>query len=202
MNTIFDYTDPSKFLRDAWREKKEKQPQLSLRSWSTRLGFESHSSLHLLLTGKRQIPRKNIKKLAEALGLSVKETNYLELLVEFQRAKSPDEKSYFADKIQSTRGHKSTVKMFEVESFKYLSNPLHTVILEMTALKDFNPSPEWIQSKLTFRATIKEIKDVLQRLLDFKLLEYDANGRLSKSHQHMSSKHDLEDLGVKTYHQT
>ena len=170
-----------------------------MRAWSRQLGFANNAPLSLMLAGKRHIPKKYIPNLISSLELAPDEGLYFETLVELERASGIREKSFYEERLQSLSPKKS-VTFHEIESFKYLGNPLHMIILEMTDLQDFKADVEWIQNQLMIKATIQEIKDVLERLTTLKLLTQDSKGRWIKTQKHLTNRPDVADQGSREYH--
>ena len=90
--------------------------------------------------------------------------------------------------------------MVEVENFKFLGDPLHTIILEMTDLKDFRPEAKWIQKALRFKASLDEIETVVERLIGLGLLRESSDGKWTKTHHHITNRVDIADKGFEEYH--
>lgn len=187
------------FLRDKWQEKKKENPLFSIRSWSRFLGFANNTPLSLMLAGKRAVPKKYIPALAKSLALSSKEISYLEALITYEAQKDISAKEFYINKLKelSPRGEITSV---EVETFKYFGNPICMTILEMSELPDFSPCLKWIMNRLNFKTTQSEIKECLQVLENLDLIVFDIDGRLQKTHKHITNKTDVADKGSQSYH--
>jgi len=197
--SVYEYEDPSCYLKDAWAEKKKKNPSFSMRSWAKNLGFSNNTVLSLILNGKRPVPARHIPQFIESLDLSKAEGLYLETLIAFKNAKSAKEKSYFADRMNELNNGQP-FKMFEIESFKFLSNPLHALIIEMTALKNFKPDPKWIVPKLRIKATLSEVSEAIKRCQALGFIKKTPQGTWEKSQAHISNRVDVVDSGSQEYH--
>lgn len=200
MLSIYSYNNASAFLKDAWQEKKKRNPAFSLRAWATKIGFENNAPLSLMLSGKRPVPKKYLPVFIDDLNLSPHEGVYLETLVDFTNAKNPKQKEYYFKRLESL-SPSPTLKMLEVETFKFLGDPIHTQILEMSVLQDFSPSSDWIKSRLITTKTLSEINDCIQRLKNLGLIKVKKNGDWTKSQTHLSNQADVVDLGSQEYHQ-
>lgn len=86
---IYTYTEPEIYLKDMLYMKKRKNPQFSLRAWARLLGMKTHTPLQLMLASKRPIPKKYIPLFGKSLTLSLDEIEYLEMMIDHQRAKNP-----------------------------------------------------------------------------------------------------------------
>ena len=164
------------------------------------MGLKTHAPLHLMLQRKRPIPKKYLPHFIKSLNLSPLEGIYLENLLEYQRAKNPQSKELYAQRLAdlSPRG---MVKMQEVDAYRYLKDPLHCLILEMTSLRGFQSDLHWIKKRISEKHSLHDIKIVLERLFHLGLLKKDEQGNFVKTHQHITSVPDVHHQGVQEYHQ-
>ncbi|MCB0393350.1 MAG: TIGR02147 family protein [Bdellovibrionales bacterium] len=190
---------PSEMLREKWTQKKTKNPKLSIRSWAGRMGIRSHAHLQEMLSGKKPIPKKYIPRFVETLDLNSREGLYLETLIDLDRAKSEEEKAIYLQRITDLFPKKARA-LNEIEAFHFLRDPLHTILLEMVDLEDFQSDEKWIQSRLYFYRSIKDIRAALDVLLSLKLIEREPNGHIAKKSSHLTNVRDVPRSGVKEYH--
>jgi len=196
---IYNYTSASRFLKDCWHEKNKKNPSFSLRAWARNLGFKSHSPLHLMLAGKRSIPKKYVPAFVEYFDFSSKEEIYFESLIELERAGDPAKKEFYLKRLRGL-SPRPPVRMVEVEHFTCLRDPLHIIIMEMTALKGFKPEPKWIQSRVSYKVSLNDIEEAIDRLIGLGLLKENADGSLARTHAHITNRADIADRAVQEYH--
>jgi hypothetical protein len=69
---------------------------------------------------------KSLKRLA-------KEAKFFELLVDYSRAKSIEEKKFYHEKLQAL-SPKELREVNDIEAYKYITEPLHIIIAEMAEL--------------------------------------------------------------------
>lgn len=199
MLTVYDYLNPSHYLRDSWQEKRLKNPSFTLRSWAQKMGWKAHNPLYEILNGKRSIPKKYVPSFIQSLNLGAKEGLYFETLVDLQKAKRVDEKEFYLNQLKSL-SPKKEIQFIEVDTYKYLSHPLHGLIIEMTSLKGFEPEPFWIKSRISFKTTHREINDALKRLLQLGFIFQDEDGQWQRKHANLSTRPDVKDLAVQVFH--
>ncbi len=199
MLSIYEYSDAAQFLRDVWQEKKSRNSAFSERAWARSLGFKSNASLSLILHGRRGIPKSRIARISASIGLSSKESLYFEALAGVASSKSPEEREFYYARLQSLTP-KTPLKRVEVEAYRYLGDPLHTHILEMTDLPNFDEDARWIQSRLRKSASLLEIREAVDRLVGLGLLQENESGKLKRTQSHVSTKQDFADKGVQKYH--
>jgi uncharacterized protein (TIGR02147 family) len=201
MLDIYKYTEFHKFLTDAWREKRSRNPSFSMTAWAQQLGLENSSPLSLAFKGKRALPKKYLPQIIRTLDLDAEQSHYLEALLDLSRAKTAEQKLLYLERLK-TLAPGSDINGEIVEEYKYMSEPIHGAIIEMTDLRSFNRDPAWIQQRLSFNVSISEINEAIDRLLQLNLLKETENHRLQKLHRHFTTPPDVADLGTKHYHKT
>lgn len=197
--SIYSYNDPALFLRDHWLKKKQKNPQFSIRAWAKSMNMTSHSLLHQMLYGTRSIPKKYLQTIVKSLELGPKEVEYLENLINIQKAKTVDEKSFYLEKIKYQ--HKESSAVFkEVENFEMVRNPLHFFILEVVSLKKRSLNVELIKKRLNFNYTTEEIHRALDTLINLGLMVKVGQDEYAKVHKTLFTKNDVPSRALKDYH--
>lgn len=201
MLSIYNYTEFHKFLRDAWENKKTQNPHFSMTAFSKKLGFENSAPLSLAMRGKRSLPKKYLPQVIQSLDLSQDEAQYLEALSDLSKAKTPEQKVLYLERLKKISPEKY-LESDTVDEYKFLSDPLHGALLEMTDLKSFSTDPYWIQEKLAFHASIFDITDAFNRLRELRLIAVDERtNAIAKTHRHFNTAPDVEDLSTQEFHQ-
>lgn len=196
--SIFNYSEPGEFLKDAWNKKRAFNKNFTVRAWASQLGISGHANFHQMINGKRPIPKKYALDIAKSLSLSPKEAMYFETLIDFKKARTLKLKAHYSDRLKELApGPK--LNLHEIESFRYLKNPLNGAIIELTSLKDFKCDPLWIKERLTLPATINEIKKSLELMLSLNLIKED-DGKLKPTHKHLYTKQDVSNEALREYH--
>lgn len=190
----------SKLLNEKFKEKKEKNPAFSIRSWANHMGLSSHGGLQQILADKRTVPKKYIPQMIKSLEFTTGEAMYFETLVDFEKAKTPEEKDLYYQRLTHLRPNKQEVQVIEIENFKYFQNPLHSIIRTMIERKDFKNNPEWIRKILRIKTTRREIKEIIDRLIALGFVS-EENGNLKKIHKHIKNVIDVSSKVVEDYHQ-
>jgi uncharacterized protein (TIGR02147 family) len=196
---IYTFESASKFLSEAWKEKKAQNPSFSLRSWAKLLGFENNAPLSLILSGKRSVPRKYIPRFVQSLKLSDYEAQYLELLIDLEWARTTELKDYYRGRLENLR-QKRIPDISEDDRLRFMKDPLHTALLEMTSLKDFSPKISWIRARLPEEFSREEIEEALRRMLTLGLLTSETDGTLKKTFKHLMSAPDEASEAAVAYH--
>jgi uncharacterized protein (TIGR02147 family) len=195
---IFNYNDPADFLRDHWLLKKKANPQFSIRSWAQLLGIKSHSQLHQMIYGKRQIPLKYVPRIVNQLKLNLKEVQYFTDLVQLSKSKSLEEQVFIQNKILEQSDRKVPIK--EIAQAEMLSDPLHFYILEIVSLSKRKISLHAIRDKLRIKLNLFEIKKYLETLVHLGYLREVGPHFYSKTHEHFFCAPGTPSDAVKLYH--
>lgn len=200
--SVFDYDNPRLFLSDLYESKKEVAPKLSIRKWSTQIGFRSHSLLSMILTGNRQMNIRHALTISQHLNMTANEQIYFQSLVQLQHTQSPEDKDKILNMLHKLEGTKqSQLRKLEVTQSKILSNPLHYIILALIQTKNFSPDPSWIKNKIRLKYTSMEIRNAIERLVEGKLINQDARGEITLNHDVTTAANDVPNEAVRTLHE-
>jgi uncharacterized protein (TIGR02147 family) len=198
MLTIFEYENANKFLYDAWEAKKKRNPSFSMRAWAQKMGFQNMAPLSLMLSGKRPISKKYITNFIDDLSLTSIEGLYLENLIEYNRAISPEKKEFYFKRLQDLHPKKE-IRFEEVEMHDFFKDPIHFYLLDIIDLPESVDDVHWIKNNLEIDYPILEIKKALQRLVDHEFIRH-AGNRYFKLKDHFTNKIDVPSQTVQDYH--
>ncbi|MAZ50022.1 MAG: hypothetical protein CME65_15780 [Halobacteriovoraceae bacterium] len=191
--------EPIEFISDRFEEIKARNPGYSLRAWAKSLGMKSHGPLHAILKKQRKIPKNLIIPLIKTLKLDKEEAKYFELLVDLSRAKKPEEIDFYKDKLAKL----SPVPLREIhdlEAYKYLTDPIHFTVAEMTQLKEFNDSPAWMKKSLRVNQNMRELEVIIERLRNLGIVQRKKKNHYEKPLQHLYTKLEVTSEVVQNYH--
>ncbi len=199
MVNTYMFLETSKLLSEKFNEKKINNASFSIRAWASQMGLSSHGGLQQILAGKRTVPKKYIPGIIKSLDFTTGEAMYFETLIDFEKAKTPEEKDIYYKRLNHLRPNREEVKVVEIENFKYFQNPLHSIVRTMLERKDFENNPEWIRKKMRIKTTKREIEEVIERLVTLGLIT-EEKGELKKVHKHIKNKIDVPSKAVEEYH--
>lgn len=109
--------ETNKLLSEKFNEKKLKNSSFSIRSWAFQMGLSSHGGLQQILARKRTVPKKYIPGIIKPLEFSTGEAMYFETLIDFEKAKTPEEKDIYYKRLNHLRPNKEEVKKHNLEKF-------------------------------------------------------------------------------------
>ena len=196
--TVYQYQNTKQFVLDWLSDRQKSDPSYSLRKCAKEMGI-SHSLLVLLIGGKRPIKLKHAPALAQAMKLSSHERMYLQAMIEFNQAKSIEQKEMMAQYMASLNpGSNFIVK--EIEEFKTISSWLHMALLEATRLKTFDGSDQFLIRYFSPQSPPNETRAAIERLKQIGLLITDQNNKLVACAKQITTKDDISSQAVRKYH--
>lgn len=198
MINIYDYVEPAEFLKDHLKEKKKKNSSFSLRSWAKILGMKSHGPLHAILNQQRGIPKKLVPSFIQSLGLNQKDAKYFEALVDFKKSKSLKEKDYYRERLQKL-SPTPLREVSDLEAYKFITDPVHIILAEMTQLKDFKNDSAWIKRRFRLNINLRDIENIINRLIGLGVVEEHGN-KLLKRVEHIYTKYEIKSDAIQNYH--
>ena len=195
---VLQYTNYRVYLRDYYEYKKKTVPAFSLRFFAEKAGLSSHAHLKLTIDGKRNITKNTVVKLIHGLGLESQRAAYFESLVFFNQAQTDaDKQVYYAQLLKASP--RSKLHKMDKAQFRIFREWHHSAILEMVALKDFRPIPDWISRRLGGLVTPAQVTESLKLLVEVGLLVKTANGFRQRDPL-ITTDDEVQDLMVKMYH--
>lgn len=196
--TIYGYQEPRSYLRDVFAQKQRANPLFSLRAWARQMGFRCHTSLVLLLSGKRKIRPEHVERLNRALRLQGDQEKYLRLLVQLQTSTSEAERAECVARLQLLQPS-AEESFLEGERFRLVADWLHMAILEMTKLRDFQGDSAWIAARLGFGVKPAQVEEALERLVALGLMAREGD-RLVKTQARLTTPKDRAGEGIREHH--
>lgn len=193
------YLDFRSYLKDWFRFRKEIQPGYSMRSFARNpaLGISSTSFMTHLMKGARNLTQRQRLAFITALKLNDPEAEYFDFLVQFNQAKTLDEKNYFFAHLSRHRG--SRAKMLLEGQYAFFAEWHHSVIWNYLGLKGAEAAPARIAAHLAEELPVDKIKESLELLLGMGLIKRTANG-FDVAERHLVTDKSILGQVAKDYH--
>jgi len=176
----FGYLDYRAFLRDLFEQKKAQKAGFSHRAFSRRAGLKSTNYLHLVISGQRNLTNEAARQFAKGFGLPREEADYFCELVQFNQAKSAEERGRAYERLGKFSKFRSAHQLAAAQS-DYHALWYLPAIRELAAREDFTDDPRWIGRTLLPPISSAEARKGLARLQELGLLVRDARGRLRQA---------------------
>jgi uncharacterized protein (TIGR02147 family) len=193
------YLDFRSYLKDWFRYRREIQPAYSMRSFARNpaLGISSTSFMTNLMKGERNLTQRQRLAFIKALKLEGPEAEYFDFLVQFNQAKTLDEKNYFFSHLSRHRG--SRAKMLLEGQYEFFAEWHHSVIWNYLGLKGSEATPSRIARHLAEDLPPEKIQASLDLLLGMGLVKRTANG-YDVAERHLMTDKTVLGQVAKDYH--
>jgi uncharacterized protein (TIGR02147 family) len=195
--SIFEFTDYHHFFKAYYQHCKATKRFFSFRYFAEHSGVAA-SLLVAVINGQRRISPGIAKKYANGIGLSVRETDYLLALVDFERAKTHSQKNEAFSRIVRLRGQ-SKLKFLDADQYEYFSHWYHAAIREFIPLPFFREDPAWIAENLLPRITETQARRSMELLQRLGLVQRDAAGKLAVTTKAISSDYEIRSLSLRNF---
>jgi uncharacterized protein (TIGR02147 family) len=191
VNTSQDQIAVQKLLQREFAELRSKNPRISVRAFSKRLGL-SAGALNEILKGERRVSAKMAAKIAERLLLSPSDRASLIGLFPKRVRRKHDDAERAAEREEALR--------LTADQFHAIAEWTHFAILSLVRTRDFRSDPAWIAERLEIRPD--QAQASLQRLIRMGLLESDPENasKLRRTRTRIETSDDVRDLAIQRSH--
>lgn len=195
---VFDYLDFRAFLRDTYREGKQRRG-LSYRGFSRRVGLKSPNYLKRVIDGERNLTDEMAMRFAKALALDGEASTYFVDLVHFNQARTATQRNAHYARLTGSRRYRKTRKL-ELAHAAYHATWYLPAIRELAACRDFRDDPKWIAAQLIPPIGKADAARALQTLLDLGLLVRDEAGKIRQAETLLSTGPETLGHHIANYH--
>ncbi|MBI2083574.1 MAG: TIGR02147 family protein [Deltaproteobacteria bacterium] len=197
---LFEYTDYRRYLADYYQSKKNEKPGFSYRLFSRKAELSSPSYLLDVIKGKKNVEGKSLSGFCKALEFNSRERLYFENLVRFNQATNQETKRYYYEQLLPILQKENGTRL-ATDQYEYFNHWYAPIIREMVGLENFREDPVWISHRLRRKITPTEAKKTLQLLLDLKMIERDAQGRLKPTVVNLTTPAEVSAISVVKFHE-
>jgi uncharacterized protein (TIGR02147 family) len=177
MNESFDiygFLDYREMLSALFEEKKKHNPKYSYRVLAAKAGFNSAGFFTKILKGQSNISRKTLLNLASAFNLNRQQTDYFEMLVNFNQAKSHlEQKSWFEQLLAMRRGR---IRTLEQDQYQLFEHWYYVAIRELLSYMRISDNYEMLAAIMEPAIKPAEAKKAVQVLQRLGLIHKDPDG--------------------------
>ncbi len=170
---IFAYLDYRKYLCDWYHEKKSTNTFISYRYIGNKVGLDA-SFLAKLFQEQGHLSHKSISPFIEFLNLNLKEKEYFEVLVSYNRAKKSSEVQLYYQRLISLR--MPHIKKIESDQYEFFNHWFYTAIYEVMRCHSFKGDFRELGRKLRPPISAIEAKNAVTLLERLGFVNIDANG--------------------------
>ncbi|MGL1933875.1 MAG: TIGR02147 family protein [Fibrobacterales bacterium] len=173
--SIYNYFDYRKYLDDYYKTEKAAKPYFSYRYFMKKAGFNSSGSYSRIVDGTVNMTQRLIPKYAKGLALSEKETEYLELMVLYDRGKTVEAKQQIFDQMVPYLPNKT--KRLKNDQRDYYSHWFNVVIRESLSIVNIGDDNHGDMAYyLEPQVRTSEVKSAIRTLSNLGLIAKNADG--------------------------
>jgi uncharacterized protein (TIGR02147 family) len=199
MESLYFYSDYRHYLRDFFSEKKRKNRKYSYKVLADKAGFKARDYILRVMTGKRNLSHSGIFRLAHALGLSQKETDYFSDLVAFNQAATPAEKELFFGRMTAGCPH-GKHQVLRKDQFEYFSAWYYGAIRSLLPVMDFGDDFAKLGKFLDPPLTPGEARRAVELLIRLGLIRRTGPGKYSVSASSLTAGDEVTSLALVQFH--
>jgi uncharacterized protein (TIGR02147 family) len=201
MKPVFQYIDYRLFLRDYYKEKKATTRHFSYRYFCGKAGISSPVFLKLVMEGKSNISVEMIDKFARALALNKQESRFFKHLVQFNQARTAEEKQdHYA--VLVTMSNNVSRYVLGSEQFEYLSKWHNVVIRELVCQHDFKDNFSALASSIVPPISKREAESSVKLLLRLGLIVKHPDGRYRQIDRALATNREVAGPAIRAFNKT
>jgi uncharacterized protein (TIGR02147 family) len=174
MLNIFEYLNYQTFMKDYYEARKRQNSFFSYRFMGKVLGMDP-GFLVKVIQGKILLPERAIGDVAKLCKLGEKEAEYFEALVQYGRAKTPEEIKGRFEKLITLRGMES--RPLEPNQYDYYKKWYHAAIRSLLTFYDFQGDYAALAARIHPPITVEEAKESMELLEKTGIITRHADGK-------------------------
>jgi uncharacterized protein (TIGR02147 family) len=194
--SIFNYLDYRKFLLDYFLNKKKGQDSFSYRLLAQRANINA-GTLVRVVKGSRNISLEICLRLAQALKLTKRETDYFQLLVLYNQANGHTEKNTHFEKILSFKN--PCLKLLDPELFDFFSNWYNVAIKELLSIIKYKGDFQSVAKTIVPSITPEEAKQSLLTMERFGIIKKQKDGSYELVNKLISTPDSWKSLAINNF---
>lgn len=155
-------------LQDEFLRRKGVNPRYSMRAFAKTLGV-SPSYACMVLKGQRSISLSSARSISTKLKWPKAKENIFRLLLERDSTDDPNTRAELEAQLKAKAARDQGFASLGLKEFQTMSAWYHAALIELTRVKDFDPSPVWMARRLGI--STMEVELALDRLIRLGILE-------------------------------
>jgi uncharacterized protein (TIGR02147 family) len=175
MLDIFQYHDYRQFLKDYFEESKRTCKAFSHQYFAHKAGIRSSGFMLHVIKGQRNLTPNVLHKVAHAVGLGDAQTEYFEILVNFNQAKHQQDRDYYLEKLMEKKRLGNTVRLRD-KQLDYYSDWHHSAVREIIPVLGKNAQPATIAKHLIPAISPAKVRSSLKLLEELGLIRKNPEG--------------------------
>jgi uncharacterized protein (TIGR02147 family) len=196
MKSLFAYFDYQEFLRDFYEEKKRDNPYVSFRYLGHRLRLDLGFLLKVM-QGRHHVAPRSVPLLCAFFKFSPDESRYFDMLVRYNKAKTPSEIKLYFEQLISLRACRAR----PVEEFQYAfyQKWYHSAIHALLSIYEFKAGFKKLASLLTPSITAKQAQESVRLLTRIGMIKRGEDGVYRPADSFVTSGVRWQSVAIRDY---
>jgi len=195
---LYEFDNYRHLLLKLITERKKYGKPCSFRWLSYKAGLKSPNFFKMVIDGNRDLSSDLIEKTITIFGLKDSQARYFRNLVMFNKAKTSEEKIFYADKLSFFKKKLKSKKIHDLGS--YYKNWYYVIIREYLTVKEAPQSTDKIAKFLNPQISVQEAIEALDELKQMNLIQKCENGKWQVNDVHLSSGDKISNAQLIKFH--
>jgi len=203
MKAIFEYFNFRCYLADYYAHQKANHKHFSYRYFSNKIGYKSKDFIYRVINKEWPISESSAGKIAQAIGLDEKETEYFEYLVRFNQGKTAAEKNkHFKRLLQFKEKSSVTYKAKQLQAHQYdfFSKWYIPVVFNLLSIIEFRGKFPELAKLVKPKISAKEARGAVNTLVALGLAKCDEDGLYFLTDESISTGNELSSMGLLNFY--
>jgi uncharacterized protein (TIGR02147 family) len=197
MNSIFQYTDFRKFLRDRYQEKKKAIRGYTYEYIAAKAGFKSPGYFSQVLSGTTRLTDRLIPAIADVMGLTGKEKSYFQLMVSYNQAAGHEEKRNYFSRMLSAGGN--GISMVSPEQFELFDKWYYSAVRAVISVIPFDGNYQKLTRIIIPQISLSEARKAVELLHKLNIIEKTPDNTWQLTSKHLTTGEAVESVYVNNY---
>ena len=197
MASLFEYLDYRLFLKEAYQEAKQANPNHSHRFIESKLKLKSNGHFAQILGGRCNISLELAARLAAFHKLGKRESDFFEALVLYNQAKTHEEKNRHFGKLMGFR--KARENVVGADRHAFYRKWYYTAVREALDLKPFRGDYAALGKLLAPAISAEQAHEAVDLLLRLGFIKKRPGGGLAKAEAVITTGHPADSEDLKAY---
>jgi uncharacterized protein (TIGR02147 family) len=195
---IFDYLDCIKYVRDYYEARHSVDRWFSYRYIQSKTGIDP-GYLFKIFQGKKPLPQNKVGPIAKIFGLNKRESEYFNLLVLYNKAKSNEEiRKYFERMLSYTE---VVSRIVDLRQYKYYTKWYYAALRQILSYYPFRGDYKALARMTVPPISASEAKGAVKLLRDLGFVEKAPDGTVRPKDQFLTTGEEWRSIAVRRFQQ-
>lgn len=196
MRSVFEYLDYRKYLKEAFEERKERDPRLSFRKLGEQLGLDG-SNFHKIVLGQTHLPVRCQSRVIEYLGLESREAEYFLLLLVFARERGAKARMEIIERAKQLQDVQR--RQLEQRELLFYRDWWTSVVRSLIEVHEGRADPSSIARCVSPPILAQQAQMSLELLAELGLVKKAGSDRWKLAHPHLTASGEHKARAVHAY---